>query len=179
MERQAGFRFNSCTFLILFVVLVATGACQNSDRTGNIATTTSNANNSSAPIGVASRDEKASDKPKCVTPEMKATIQITEVPSRGAGPDVLERIAGTASGVNETECKVVIFAHTDSWYVQPYIDSPYTSISADCKWESDTHLGSEYVAFLVKPDYKPPSKTGTLPTIGGPVLALAKMAAKK
>jgi hypothetical protein len=106
------------------------------------------------------------------------SIQITVVPSKGAGPDALETVAGTVSGVNVKECKVVIFARTNTWYVQPYIDSPDTMISDDGTWHNDTHLGSEYAALLVKGSYKPPSTTGRLPATGGLILAVATANAK-
>lgn len=109
----------------------------------------------------------------------KPSIQITDVPSKGAGPEAMERIAGTVSGVNVKECKVVIFTHTDKWYVQPYIDSPDTPIRDDGTWDNDTHLGSEYAALLVKVSYKPPATTGTLPNVGGTVLAIARTTAKQ
>jgi hypothetical protein len=106
-------------------------------------------------------------------------IQITEVPSKGAGPDALETIAGKVSGVKGTECKVVIFAGTDIWYVQPYINSSDTSISEDGTWRTDTHLGNRYAALLVKSSYKPPTTTGKLPAVGGAVLAIATVDAKQ
>jgi hypothetical protein len=108
----------------------------------------------------------------------KPGIQITEAPSKGAGPDKVETIAGTASGVKVTECKIVVFARTNVWYVQPYIDSSDTSINEDGTWRTDTHLGNQYAALLVKTSYKPPSKTGKLPDVGGPVLAIATATGK-
>ena len=106
-------------------------------------------------------------------------IQITEVPSRGAGPDLLETIAGTVRGVKPQDCKVVVFARTNTWYVQPYIDSSDTLINDDGTWRTDTHLGSEYAALLVKTSYKPPTTTGKLPVIGGPMLAVATANARQ
>jgi hypothetical protein len=113
------------------------------------------------------------------TPDTGPTIRITEVPGKGAGPDALETIAGTVSGVKATDCKVVIFARTNTWYVQPYIDSSDTAINENSTWRSDTHLGSQYAALLVKTSYKPPTTTGKLPAIGGPVLAVATADAKQ
>lgn len=105
----------------------------------------------------------------------RPSIEITLVPHRGSGgPDVMEKIAGRVSGVNAKECKVVLFVYSDKWYVQPYFDSPYTTIEADNKWENDTHLGSVYAALLVRNSYKPPDTTGTLPGVGGDVLAVAR-----
>jgi hypothetical protein len=112
------------------------------------------------------------------TDAKKPSIKITDVPSKGAGPDTAETIAGTVGGVNVNECKVVIFARTDVWYVQPYTAAPDTQIRADGTWQSDTHLGSEYAALLVKNSYKPPATTGTLPGVSGAVLAIDRAAAK-
>ena len=108
----------------------------------------------------------------------KPDIAITRVPSKGAGPDRTEPIAGTVSGVNVNECRVVVFARTNTWYVQPYAASPYTTISNDGKWDTDTHLGDEYAALLVKPSYKPPPTTNTLPEVGDDVLAIVRVLAK-
>ena len=107
-------------------------------------------------------------------------IEITVVPPKGGGPDRVDRIAGIVGGVDNKESKVVIFAlGGGTWYVQPYTASPYTSINNDGKWESDTHLGSEYAALLVNPSYKPPDTTATLPKVGGAVLAIVVVPAKE
>jgi hypothetical protein len=103
----------------------------------------------------------------------KPSIEITEVPRKGAGSEVMETIAGKVSGVKIKECKVVVFARTDTWYVQPFIGSPDTSINDDNTWRTDTHLGFQYAALLVKNSYKPPSTTGKLPDVGGSILAIA------
>lgn len=87
-------------------------------------------------------------------------------------------IGGTTSGVEFNKCKVIIFAHTDQWYVEPYVNSPYTSIAEDGKWKNDTFLGYEYAVLLVKSSYKPPSKTRVLPQVGGEVLATERAEAK-
>lgn len=108
----------------------------------------------------------------------KPSIAIINVPSKGAGPDRMEPIAGTVDGVNAKDCRVVVFARTNTWYVQPHAASPYTTIGNDGKWETDTHLGDEYAALLVKSSQKPPATTDTLPEVGGDVLAIAKVPAK-
>ncbi|MGA9996377.1 MAG: hypothetical protein WBP93_13245 [Pyrinomonadaceae bacterium] len=114
-----------------------------------------------------------------VNNKAKPSIQITGVPHKGpGGPDDMDEISGTVIGVKFSEYTVVIYAHSDTWYVEPYIASPYTSIGSDGKWKNDTHLGTEYAALLVKPPYKPLSPIRTLPTVGGPVLAIAKVDGK-
>jgi len=106
------------------------------------------------------------------------SIAITRVPSKGGGPDRMELIAGTVEGVNVNDLRTVVFARTNTWYVQPYAASPYTTISSDGKWETDTHLGDEYAALLVKSSYKPPATTDTLPEVAGDVLAITRVPAK-
>ena len=106
------------------------------------------------------------------TNQADPNIRITQTPPKGGGPDRMEAIAGTVSGVNSKDCRVVIFAlGGDTWYVQPYVASPYTEIKEDGRWENDTHLGSKYGALLVKRAYQPPATARTLPTVGGEILA--------
>jgi len=117
--------------------------------------------------------------PKDANDASKPSIEITEVPRKGAGSEVMETIAGKVSGVKIKECKVVIFARTNTWYVQPFIGSPDTSINDDNTWRNDTHLGFQYAALLVKNSYQPPSTTGKLPDVGGSVLAIATVTPKQ
>ncbi|MFL6284976.1 MAG: hypothetical protein ACJ74Q_17675 [Pyrinomonadaceae bacterium] len=112
------------------------------------------------------------------TEPTKPSIEITLVPPRGAGEERMERIAGSVSGVDAGKSKVVIFAHTDVWYVQPYTADPDTQIGEGGHWENDTHLGRDYAALLVKSAYKPPGTTGKLPPVAGDVLAIAQVQAK-
>lgn len=103
---------------------------------------------------------------------IRPSIQITSVPAMGGGTDRLEDIAGSATGVNHKECKVILFAlGGDTWYVQPYINSTNTEINPDGRWKNETHLGSRYAALLVKLSYRPPPTAHTLPTVGGDILA--------
>lgn len=101
----------------------------------------------------------------------KPTINVTSVPPRDAGgPDKVAVIAGTVQGAPQNS-RIVIFAHGDVWYVQPYAASPYTRIT-DGKFQTDTHLGTQYAVMLVRSGYKPPSTTGDLPDEGGDILAI-------
>jgi len=114
-------------------------------------------------------------------PEGKPVITITSTPPASVtpGPDSWGTIEGTAGGVNFAECKVVIYAYGDMWYVQPYTASPYTKIGADGHWRNGTHGGFEYAAMLVKSSYQPPSTLDALPEVGGDVLAIAKAKPKQ
>lgn len=108
---------------------------------------------------------------------LKPRVSITLVPLGGAGPDAMATIGGIVSGVNSRECKVVVFARTNTWYVQPYVASPYTPIGKNGKWETQTHLGDEYAALLVESSYTPPATTDSLPEVGAQVLAIARVSA--
>ena len=102
----------------------------------------------------------------------KPSIKLTTVPpaERGGGP-VLESIGGSVRNARP-EHRVVLFARSGAWYVQPYADRPFTPILADSTWTSSTHLGTEYAALLVEPGYAPPPYIAELPRDGGGVVAL-------
>jgi signal transduction histidine kinase len=70
------------------------------------------------------------------------------------------------------EARVVLFARSGEWYVQPFIDQPYTKIQDDFTWSNSTHLGTEYAALLVTPGYVPPAVTSELPKADENVLAV-------
>jgi hypothetical protein len=111
--------------------------------------------------------------------QREGEIRITQVPQRGSGPDRVETIAGTVKGVNFGQHKVLLYARTNQWYVQPYADSPYTTIDEHGKWKADTHLGSEYAALLVKSSHSnAPGTASTLPPVGGDIVAIDRKPAK-
>ena len=73
---------------------------------------------------------------------------------------------------------IVLFAKSGSWYVQPFVDQPFTKINPDLTWRSPTHLGTDYAALLVEPGYVPPNVTDVLPSPGGRVIAVASVPGK-
>ena len=172
MKRTVQFTILPTALSFLIVLSVACNGDNANISTSQTATPSNTQGNASSPV----------PKPSSSSTTVNSTepgIQLTAVPSIGAGPDALESIAGTVSGVNPRECKVVIFARTNTWYVQPYIDSSATLINDDRTWRSDTHLGLQYAALLVKTAYKPPTTTGKLPPGGGMVLAVVNADAKQ
>ena len=92
----------------------------------------------------------------------------------GGGP-ALQTITGRVTGAS-AEDRVVLFARSGEWYVQPFIDQPYTKIEGDSTWSSSTHLGTEYAALLVRPGYVPPAVTSELPKEDENVLAVVTVA---
>ena len=108
------------------------------------------------------------------------SIQFTLVPVSGGGPDSKGNIAGkVVNCANPQNYRIVLYAQTDMWYVQPLTDKPFTKIGKDGKWKSGTHLGVTYAALLVQPSFTPKDKTDALPKVGGSVLAVATTPAKK
>jgi len=108
-------------------------------------------------------------------PRAAPSIEITRVPPAGDGtPDKLEEIAGRVHGAQPGE-RVVLFALSGVWWVQPEEDRPFIAIHPDSKWNSSTHPGSVYAALLVDASYHPPLSVNTLPEKGGLVHAVAKV----
>ena len=51
--------------------------------------------------------------------------------------------------------RVVLWAKTDKWYVQPLIDAPFTKIQSNGDWENWTHPWTRIAALLVDTTYQP------------------------
>ena len=102
------------------------------------------------------------------------SIEITRIPSAGEGSaDKLESIEGRVRGARPDD-RIVLFALSGVWWVQPFATQPFTAIQPDAKWSNTTHPGSAYAAVLVEARYHPPLTVRELPETGGPVLAVAK-----
>ena len=105
-------------------------------------------------------------------------IEFTEVPKAGAGSDSQGNIAGVVKGISNPEnYKIVLYAHTDWWYVQPLTDHPYTDINSEGVWSNWTHLGYRYAALVVRKSFHPKAKIKVLPHVGGDVIAKGEIAA--
>jgi hypothetical protein len=101
------------------------------------------------------------------------TIEFSRVPQAAeGGPDRVENIEGRVIGARSGQ-RIVLFARSKVWWVQPFADQPFTPIQPDSKWKSATHLGTEYAALLVEPGFRPPPTMDALPTVGGDVAAVA------
>jgi signal transduction histidine kinase len=105
-------------------------------------------------------------------PTNKPSIEVTRIPDAevGGGP-ALQTITGRVTGAGADD-RVVLFTRSGEWYVQPFIDRPYTKIQDDSTWSNSTHLGTEYAALLVTPGYVPPAVTSELPKADENVLAV-------
>ena len=112
----------------------------------------------------------------CGVNQNKPSIEVTRIPDAdvGGGP-ALQTITGRVTGAH-AEDRVVLFARSGEWYVQPFIDQPYTKIEGDFTWSNSTHLGTEYAALLVRPTYVPPAVTSELPKVDENVLGIVTVA---
>jgi hypothetical protein len=101
-------------------------------------------------------------------------VELTRMPeATEGGPDRTAPIAGRVKGARPGQ-QIVLYARSGPWWVQPLADQPFTAIRSDLSFETTTHLGTEYAALLVEPEYRPPSRTDELPGVGGGVLAVAR-----
>jgi hypothetical protein len=101
------------------------------------------------------------------------SIAITEIPPAAMGGSIRTApIAGRAEGARSGD-RIVLFAKSGQWYVQPLRTRPFTTIDAQGRWSNTIHLGTEYAAILVRDGYRPPTSTKTLPGLGAGVLAIA------
>lgn len=90
----------------------------------------------------------------------------------GGGAGRLAPIGGRVVGARAGQ-RIVLFAKSGVWWVQPFADRPFTTIDADATWKSTIHLGTEYAALLVEPGYRPSPTIDRLPQPGGAVIAVA------
>jgi hypothetical protein len=102
-------------------------------------------------------------------------IEFSRVPPAGDGtPDKVETIEGRVRGALPGR-RIVLFALSGAWWVQPLTDKPFTAIQKDSTWKSSTHPGAAYAALLVDATYHPPLTVNALPEKGGPVLAVSSV----
>jgi len=101
------------------------------------------------------------------------SIEFSTVPEAADGSsDRLEPIAGRVVGARPKQ-RIVLFARSESWWVQPLNTQPFTAIEPNATWKSTIHLGTDYAALLVDPGYHPPATIESLPGPGGDVVAVA------
>jgi hypothetical protein len=102
----------------------------------------------------------------------RPTIEFTKIPPAAkGGRERVDSISGKVAGAQSGD-SVVIYAHSGPWWIQPWPDHSLLPIQKDLSWKTETHLGYQYAALLVKPNYKPAATLDAAPEIGGGVLAL-------
>jgi hypothetical protein len=109
----------------------------------------------------------------CSQPQPEPSIYFTHLPPAGQGtPAILNTIEGRVTGARPGQ-RIVLFARSGVWWVQPLKDKSFTTIQPDSKWKNLTHPGNAYAALLVDPGYVPPATVNQLPPTGGLVRAVA------
>jgi hypothetical protein len=102
--------------------------------------------------------------------ESKPSIEFTKIPPAAqGGRERIDTIAGRVVGARPG-MRIVIYARSGPWWIQPWPDRPFIPIHADSTWSTETHLGFEYAALLVDKDYRPPPTMDVAPTEGGSVV---------
>jgi hypothetical protein len=100
------------------------------------------------------------------------SIEFSTVPEAADGSsDRLEPIAGRVVGARPGQ-RIVLFAKSECWWVQPLNTRPFTGVEPNATWKSTIHLGTDYAALLVEPGYYPPATVDSLPRSGGNVVAV-------
>jgi hypothetical protein len=107
----------------------------------------------------------------CQSRESRAdpVIEFTKIPPAAqGGREKVDTIAGRVRNAHPGQ-QIVIYAHSGQWWVQPWAEHSVIPIKPDSTWSTDTHLGFEYAALLVEPDYQPLPTLDVTPTQGGSV----------
>lgn len=101
------------------------------------------------------------------------SFEFTTIPeAREGGPDAMTNVAGKVKGALPGD-RIVLFAKSGQWWIQPMTDHPFTPIESDSTWHNSTHFGFEYAALLVRPGYRPPPVMTSLPKTGELIRAVA------
>ena len=66
-------------------------------------------------------------------------------------------VYGRANNLHPRRTRIVHWALTNIWYVQPFSNTPYTYVCSDCTWSSFTHSWRRMTAVLVDSTYIPGS----------------------
>jgi hypothetical protein len=101
----------------------------------------------------------------------RATIEFSRIPEANPnGQESQDIIEGFVKGAQPGE-RVVLYAKSGQWLVQPLVTHPFTKLSAQgarTKWTNATHLGTDYAALLVEQGFVPSPAIADLPKVGGP-----------
>ncbi len=103
----------------------------------------------------------------------ESSVEFTRIPSAEVGGTLrLEDIEGRVVN-SRPEYKIVLYTRSGKWYIQPFADEPFTEIQADSTWKTPTHLGTDYAALLVTPEFIPQATMIDLPEKGSSIIAVS------
>jgi hypothetical protein len=101
------------------------------------------------------------------------SIEFSKIPpAMQGGREKVDTISGHVTGARPGQ-KIVVYARSGPWWVQPWPTAPFIPIQSDSSWSTQTHMGFEYAALLVNPGYQPAPTMDVLPPLGGPIVAIA------
>src|SRR5262245_19402993 len=101
--------------------------------------------------------------------EASPTIEFTKIPPAAqGGRERVDTIAGRVRNARRSQ-RIVIYAHSGQWWVQPWPEHPFIPIKSDSTSSTETNRRSEYAALLVEPDYQPLPTIEAAPSQGGSV----------
>jgi hypothetical protein len=101
------------------------------------------------------------------------TVSFTKLPPYAeGGSSNVRQIEGRAEGARPGQ-RVVVYAKSGIWWVQPFAGHELTQVGSDFTWQTQTHPGWAYAALLVTEKFHPRSRMEMLPLQGGAVVALA------
>jgi len=101
------------------------------------------------------------------------SIDFTRIPQADpGGKEKNDIIEGVVKGGRPGQ-RIVVYARSGKWWVQPLRNNPFTQVQSGGKWTNATHLGTEYAALLVGPSFRPPLTFDALPSPGADVVAFA------
>jgi hypothetical protein len=106
---------------------------------------------------------------RSTTQNVQPSIEFTKIPPAAqGGREKIDTITGRVVGARPDQ-RIVVYARSGPWWVQPWPDQPFIPIKADSSWSTSTHLGFEYAALLVDPGYHPPPTLDLAPVASGSV----------
>ena len=88
--------------------------------------------------------------------------------------DGANTISGAVNNIDPRKTKVVLYALTNQWYIQPNTATPYTNICGDGTWTNSTYPWSKIIALLVDSTYKPAATKLTHPSLDSGVIGWAE-----
>ncbi len=107
-------------------------------------------------------------------PVARVQVIFDQVPSPGrSGAGTVDTLRGRVLGASMGQRIVVYAFGENTWWVQPTALRHFTSIDGTGSWSTVTHLGDRYAVLLVDEAFEPPDQLKSLPTQGGPIVALA------
>jgi hypothetical protein len=98
--------------------------------------------------------------PTTIPPPSLPTTESSETPSIAVTKAASNSVSGLFKPVTyrNGNFRVVIYAKTNIWYIQPFTAGSLTVINPEsCEWESFTRPWDELAVFLVPANYNPPA----------------------